>query len=373
MAKIKEDLPKPLSRIEQQLSYITKRDISLSELPKPLSRIEEYLEYLCYNLLDGAVSSVNGQTGVVTLESSDLGAIDNIEQTDNEIKLNSGSKEVASVDLSNFAKLNEKNTFKDILINEGIEEDNIDYATGTGGYDSSSRWMGMRNLSSNLFADGFVNKLRIFLTNNASERITGLNIFAVTKGNTRADDIVSEQIVTNRTYKRQVNGSDIYIEIDINRAFSQDTYFLFKTNGGNSFKSVTQVRENLRTEVVNITSAPSIGGNLNLSSNNISWVSNMAIVGKGSVKNIIEYISRLRIRDTYSLNPNISQPFIGELRSLVYDAGESICMGGNTWLRCDGQTITRETDISIFSDINNIDTITLPTSSNNEYLYVCVG
>ncbi len=50
MAKTKEDLPKPLSRIEQQLSYITRKDTSLENLPKPLSRIEEYLEYIAYNM-----------------------------------------------------------------------------------------------------------------------------------------------------------------------------------------------------------------------------------------------------------------------------------------------------------------------------------
>lgn len=53
MAKRKEELPKPLSRIEQHLSYINKRDISLSNLPKPLSRIEEYLEYIAYNMMEG--------------------------------------------------------------------------------------------------------------------------------------------------------------------------------------------------------------------------------------------------------------------------------------------------------------------------------
>lgn len=68
------------------------------------------------------------------------------------------------------------------------------------------------------------------------------------------------------------------------------------------------------------------------------------------------------------------QETLGELKILTYDAGEIIEFNNRTWLRCDGQTVNKSLlnggieTLPIDSEL-----ITLPTSENGEYKYVCIG
>ncbi len=69
MAKIKEDLPKPLSRNEEFLNYLCGREVDINGLPIPRSRIEEYLEYLCHN---GGIGVGGGTGGLTQAQVQDM-------------------------------------------------------------------------------------------------------------------------------------------------------------------------------------------------------------------------------------------------------------------------------------------------------------
>lgn len=44
---------------------------------------------------------------------------------------------------------------------------------------------------------------------------------------------------------------------------------------------------------------------------------------------------------------------LGELKMLVYDAGESVEIGGHTWLRCDGQTVSSDEYDELYDTIGS--------------------
>ncbi len=67
---------------------------------------------------------------------------------------------------------------------------------------------------------------------------------------------------------------------------------------------------------------------------------------------------------------------VGELKTLFYDAGENAEIGGRSWLRCDGQTVQRDANPTLFDAMqvaNTQDTVTLPTSTPNNYIYICTA
>lgn len=103
-------LESPKSRNEEFFNYICGRATNVNALPKPESRIEEYLEYIAYNGLGGgggpgAVISVNGKTGDVILTATDVEAIDSIEQTEDVIKLKSGTQDKANIEIITIGEI----------------------------------------------------------------------------------------------------------------------------------------------------------------------------------------------------------------------------------------------------------------------------
>lgn len=231
----------------------------------------------------------------------------------NTLTLTKNDNTTTVIDLSNFAKTNiannftENNTFKDVLINEAITVDNSNFSTTDGGYDPAMRSMGVRNLSSGLFGEGYVNKLRIFTTGNTTIPVANVNIWSVTKGTTKNNDMVAEQIITDQTYQVQTVGNQSFIEIEINRAFPQDTYFIVRTNSPNNFKSLTGIGQELVKDVVNFTNAPTLGQALPLDTVEPNWGGHMSIIGKVSVKEIINYILNLsNSMDNYVLKSELT-------------------------------------------------------------------
>lgn len=67
---------------------------------------------------------------------------------------------------------------------------------------------------------------------------------------------------------------------------------------------------------------------------------------------------------------------VGETKTMFYDAGETMDIGGQTWLRCDGQAIDNAISPALFSaaksSMSSQGQLTLPTSSQNNYIYICI-
>lgn len=56
-----KDLPKPNSRVEKYLAYLTGKEKDLNILPKPISRLDLYLYHLCYNGIEGNTPPSGGE------------------------------------------------------------------------------------------------------------------------------------------------------------------------------------------------------------------------------------------------------------------------------------------------------------------------
>lgn len=87
---------KPFSRREQYLSKIAGQDTEIPE--EPFSREEMYLDEIARNGGGGggAVSSVNGKTGAVVLDATDVGAATTA-NIDSVVKKNAGAPTTSTV------------------------------------------------------------------------------------------------------------------------------------------------------------------------------------------------------------------------------------------------------------------------------------
>lgn len=225
------------------------------------------------------------------------GAIVNAELSSDKTEIiftkNDGSQ--VEVSMLDFARLDaeneftEANTFKDVLINEAFTLGTSDFGTSTGGYNSSTA-MGARMISSRLFGDGHINKIIIYGTTSTSIPVSGVTVWPVTKGADRSQDIVGDPIVSGATYQIQVDGEKRYIEVPINQSFKQDTYFIFRADS-NNLQSIIGITGVQAEDIINTSTAITPGtqppANAGVS---VAWVSNFSIVGKVSVKTMIDFL-----------------------------------------------------------------------------------
>ena len=110
---------------------------------------------------------------------------------------------------------------------------------------------------------------------------------------------------------------------------------------------------------------------VNMANGSVNTVNRQRHDGQGNVNIGIQHIEGLEdaLDNTITLGARL-----GELKTLIYDVGERFESGGRTWLRCDGQTIDISQLNSCIEDSSvNSNTITLPTSGNGEYKYICIA
>lgn len=196
---------------------------------------------------------------------------------------------------------------------------------------------------------------------NVGEIVTGVNIGAIKVSNKEVLDFV---ILNGNGVVQDNLGSNLDCEkviiIDINFAWNEDVYLIVGGNG-----ALWGPRNNIYGgNAIGGGTLPTVGSRLTLNTGNY--------VGK-----VVVYGDVVALRDLGSSSRNniasINVHKLGEFKTLAYDAGESIEIGGHTWLRCNGQTITKSLlNIEIESlSVNDI-TITLPSIQNGEYKYICI-
>ena len=220
-------------------------------------------------------------------------ALTNATIRDNELIFNRNNNAAPIVvSLSDFASLVKDNNFtgannfQEITIG-GIQYDNRDF--GNVGTDTGYRYFGVRNQSSGLFYQGYVENLRFYLHSlGNTQYIDNVSVWAITKGQNIATDIVARQVVTNQRFDIKPRGANAqleYIEIPIEEAFADDTYFVtyLPRTGGNNFQAINQIDMALRSEYVNMGNAPVPGGGVQ-NENNRAFCAYSEIRGRISVK-----------------------------------------------------------------------------------------
>jgi len=172
---------------------------------------------------------------------------------------------INGVDLDGYAKLNGDNIFtgNNSFTNldvSGVVYDNA-YLKGNPSPDgNANRIFGVRSLSSDRFYEGHIESIRYYLHTKNADRISGVNVYAIEKGATVAEDRVHSEIHVGKAFdvKQDAKTGVFYIEIDIDKKF-QDTivYIACRVPGTarSTFKSMTNISSVYNLDYINMSAS----------------------------------------------------------------------------------------------------------------------
>lgn len=255
----------------------------------------------------GKVKNRDITAGEVTANADGTNRKLNLKRKDNQ--------NTVEIDFTNVALLDKINEFKkygafpDVALDELKSLATEDFGTSNpiGGYDTETYWSGCRNFTSDMFYDGYVNKIRVHLRSNLSNstvNVPDVEVHFVEKKESLATDVVRGKI-NAKTYQVITNNGQKYIEIPVEQKFDVPTYFLINTTTGQNARSVTGI-DNTGGDrgVVHIPRFTNVGnktgsvGNLtigntllNTGNNATSWCINYEVIGRMSVKEAIDIIT----------------------------------------------------------------------------------
>ena len=136
------------------------------------------------------------------------------------------------IDLASYARLTDKNDFK-----QDVSADNVaitnNRSMGTNvGFDSQSRSLGFRQLTTSSFADGYVDHIRIYVENSiAVDTNSTWKVWAIKKGtNGKNSDRVGEVIHNSKVLPvnsiTEGSSEKRVVMIPIGKSFENETYFI---------------------------------------------------------------------------------------------------------------------------------------------------
>lgn len=185
-------------------------------------------------------------------------------ETEKKIKFTkAGGGEKVEVNLQDYARLQDRNKFeKDVSVDDAEHADNSKMGEATSTVDPSQRTIGARNLSSALFTDGFVSKLRVYVEDSVTTN-PYIHIWAINKNETKAQDTTNEKL-TGGSVTVQGEVGNKYIDIPINKTFTNDVYFILRTSERSNFKAIDNIDPSFADDVINLVpTTPPTTGTLN--------------------------------------------------------------------------------------------------------------
>ncbi len=218
---------------------------------------------------------------------------------------------------------------------------------------------------------------------------TGINVGVVRSDTNEIIEYVHQNstgIVYENTYS-QINASRI-VNIPINKSWNQNVYFIIGVNGmlwNSPHRSLNLDR------VTGGNSLLSVGHRIS-NLNRTNYIGRIVVLGEvvslNTLNNKID-ISQVgneankipRVGENGKLPSNILPRLtrlIGEYRSLSYDAGDILEENGHTWIKANGQSISKEDYPDLYEKFNSTRTIdedieiTIPLIENQiGYYYIC--
>lgn len=185
-------------------------------------------------------------------------------ETEKKIKFTkAGGGEKVEVNLQDYARLQDRNAFKkDVSVDDAEHADNSKMGEATSTVDPSQRTIGARNLSSALFTDGFVSKLRVYVEDSVTTN-PYIHIWAINKNATKAQDTTNEKLAGGSVPVHGEAGNK-YIDIPINKTFTNDVYFILRTSESSNFKAIDNIPSSFADDVINLVpTTPPTTGTLN--------------------------------------------------------------------------------------------------------------
>lgn len=157
----------------------------------------------------------------------------------------------AEVDLQDYARLQDRNEFKkDVSVDDAGYADNSKMGKATSTVDPSQRTIGARNLSSALFTDRYVSKLRVYVEDSVTTD-PHIHIWAINKNATKAQDTTNKKLAGGNVPVQGEAGNK-YIDIPINETFTNDVYFVLRTSGSLNFKAIDNIDPSFAGDVINL-------------------------------------------------------------------------------------------------------------------------
>lgn len=157
------------------------------------------------------------------------------------------------VSLQDYARLSDRNKFeKDVSVNDADFYNNSSLGSITGTVDPTRRTLGARNLTSKMFTDGFVSTLRIHLDNSHTETDFVVHLWEIKKGNSKQEDRTIAKLKHGERLTVTQVGNKKYVDVPINKKYTEDTYFLFRSSNPAVVKAISNIPSNKANDVMNL-------------------------------------------------------------------------------------------------------------------------
>lgn len=202
------------------------------------------------------------------------------------------------INLQDYAKLTDKSEFKkDVSVDDAGTKNNLSIGQRTNTVDPSLRSFGARNLSSGLFTDGYVSKLRVYLDSASQQSQVAIHVWAIKKRATKRDDVTAEAKLINGTQITvDSENNKKWIDIPINKAFANDTYFIFRTGASVNVEAISNITQENADHVINLgvnTPSPNADQPLDLSDQRTDITAHVEIFGRMGIVDLNKKIEKV--------------------------------------------------------------------------------
>lgn len=166
-------------------------------------------------------------------------------------KIKGGDK--VEVNLKDYARLQDRNEFKkDVSVDDADFYNNASLGSVTGTVDPTRRTLGARNLTSKMFTDGFVSTLRIHLDNSHAGNSFLVHLWEIKKGENKEADRTISKLKDGESFTITQVGDKKYVDIAINKKYTEDTYFLFRSSNRAVVKAISNIPSDKANDVMNL-------------------------------------------------------------------------------------------------------------------------
>jgi hypothetical protein len=242
------------------------------------------------NLKPGDIIYVENSTGVLEHTGKDVDnsghpAVfiydDTIPDPSNKLRLVSRIGNYAHRDRDNL--MLGENTFKDLYVYDSVPVASKDYiVSGQDDTFGGRVWTGTRSVSTGLLSDGYVSKIRLYATSGTSAQFTGLDIFPVTKVNSKTDDIVQAKLDVPQSITVINDNGTYYFDVEIHKKFDVDTYFIVGSSSAGNDGRLASAGIFDVNDKINKTAIPVQGIGVGVETNQ-AWVAKYELFGRDKV------------------------------------------------------------------------------------------
>ncbi len=155
------------------------------------------------------------------------------DSTDKKITLTRVNDQTAEVSLADYARLQDKNEFKQDVSADNVGIANNKYMGSAISFDSRDRSLGFRQLTTSAFVDGYVDHIKVYVDNTNDATTSTWKVWAITKGaNGKESDRVGKVIYPTKSLEVNTiteNATEKkFVIIPIKESFATETYFIVK-------------------------------------------------------------------------------------------------------------------------------------------------